>query len=73
MHQEFVRKQIAYLAIQPAPFRLTDYLCDTCWPSGGADRTLPAALAMASRWRPERTGIDLMACTCATGRCRVCN
>ena len=73
LHQDIVRRQIDSLARPSAPDRLTAYLAATCWPGGGSDRTLAAAAAWVRGWRPERSAIDLVACTCATGRCRICN
>lgn len=43
-----------------------------CWP-GGADRTQPGALGWVRRWRPGRLEAVLPACSCAGGRCVVCN
>jgi len=43
-----------------------------CWP-GGADRAQPGALGWVRLWRPERIGAAVPACTCAHGRCPVCN
>jgi hypothetical protein len=73
MHEDFMRRQIESVASEAARQRVADYLSSTCWPGGGWDRTLPAALAWVSTWRPERFAIDLVACGCSTGRCRVCN
>jgi len=43
-----------------------------CWPGGG-DRTEPSARRWLERWRPARTAGPLPACSCAHGRCAVCN
>jgi hypothetical protein len=44
-----------------------------CWPGGTADRTEPSALAWVRGWGPRAAGVARPACTCAEGRCRVCN
>lgn len=43
-----------------------------CWP-GGADRTEPSARSWLQRWRPARAAAPLPSCSCAAGRCLVCN
>jgi hypothetical protein len=53
--------------------RLAARILAACWPGGSADRSERAALAWVRRWRPERAGVTLPACSCATGRCGVCN
>lgn len=45
---------------------------DECWP-GGADRNEPGAVGWVRHWRPGRSEATLPACTCATGRCLICN
>jgi hypothetical protein len=52
---------------------LTSRIIRTCWPGGPEDRTEPAALEWLRYWRPQRFAAELPACTCATGRCAVCN
>lgn len=37
------------------------------------DRTIPAAREWLARWRPARAAVPIRACTCAAGRCAVCN
>jgi hypothetical protein len=37
------------------------------------DRTHPAALEWVRRWRPDRAGATLPGCSCAVGRCTLCN
>lgn len=44
-----------------------------CWPGRSADRTEPTALEWLRRWGPKRGGVALPACSCADGRCRLCN
>jgi hypothetical protein len=44
-----------------------------CWPGGVEDRSNRAALQWVRRWRPERAGAVLPACSCAAGHCAVCN
>ena len=44
-----------------------------CWPGDSADRTEPVALAWVRRWGPRRVGLIPPSCSCAEGRCRLCN
>jgi hypothetical protein len=44
-----------------------------CWPGDGADRREPAALDWVRRWSPRPGLVPVRACTCAAGRCGVCN
>ena len=44
-----------------------------CWPGGDEDRSQPGALGWVRLWRPERLGTRVPACSCAAGRCAVCN
>jgi hypothetical protein len=44
-----------------------------CWPGGTEDRSEPAALAWGRRWRPASAAAPLPVCSCAAGRCGVCN
>jgi hypothetical protein len=45
----------------------------TCWPGGSGDRTEPSARRWLERWRPARAAGPVPACSCARGRCAVCN
>jgi hypothetical protein len=38
-----------------------------------ADRTLPAARDWVRRWGPSRTAAIVPDCSCAVGRCGLCN
>jgi hypothetical protein len=44
-----------------------------CWPGGAGDRTEPSARSWLKRWRPARAAAPVPACSCAHGRCAVCN
>ena len=44
-----------------------------CWPGVHADRTAPAALDWVRRWGPRGVKPATQGCTCAHGRCTVCN
>lgn len=44
-----------------------------CWPGDSGDRSEPGALEWVRRWGPRRAGPVASACSCAVGRCRVCN
>jgi hypothetical protein len=52
---------------------LTSRLVMHCWPGGPQDRSNPAALAWLRQWRPQRSAAQLPACSCASGRCAICN
>ena len=56
-----------------APCGVTSRALAFCWPGGSEDRIDRAALEWFRRWRPERAGIVLPECSCATGRCLLCN
>jgi uncharacterized protein YgbK (DUF1537 family) len=43
------------------------------WPGGSADRSEPAALEWVRRWGPGRLTASPLDCSCAQGRCAVCN
>jgi hypothetical protein len=43
------------------------------WPGGTEDRTVPAAREWLARWRPARAAVAAQACSCAAGRCAICN
>jgi hypothetical protein len=53
--------------------RLATMLLLRSWPGGSADRTEPAALGWLRRWGPARMAEGALSCSCATGRCAVCN
>ena len=44
-----------------------------CWPGGTADRSEPAALPWVRRWGPAQITPAPHECSCAAGRCTVCN
>jgi hypothetical protein len=44
-----------------------------CWPGGTADRSEPAALPWVRRWGPAQITPASPECSCAVGRCSVCN
>jgi hypothetical protein len=53
--------------------RLAEILRSRCWPGGPGDRTEPAARAWVRRWGPACRHAVALECTCAHGRCAVCN
>ena len=53
--------------------RLAAILRSWCWPGGPADRTEPVARGWVSRWGPSCVGAVELECTCARGRCTLCN
>ena len=52
---------------------LTAELVDRCWPGGIADRSESIARGWLRMWGPVKVIAALPGCTCATGRCPVCN
>lgn len=75
MEDDTIREHIARLAASgdPAGLSLTARVASGCWPGGSADRTQPIARHWLRRWRPVRAATALPVCSCATGRCAVCN
>jgi hypothetical protein len=53
--------------------QLSSRLHAYCWPGGLADRTEPSALEWVRRWGPSRLTAEPLTCSCAHGRCAVCN
>ena len=43
------------------------------WPGGVADRLEPGAVEWVRRWGPDGTLPNYADCSCAFGRCAVCN
>ncbi len=58
---------------EPGAARLVSTLLSRCWPGGIGDRTEPAALEWVRGWGPRRGGGLPLVCSCADGRCGVCN
>jgi hypothetical protein len=75
MDDDSIRDHIARLAQRDerAGQQLAANVAGRCWPGGPADRTEPAALHWLRRWRPVRAFAALPVCSCAAGRCAVCN
>jgi hypothetical protein len=44
-----------------------------CWPGGSHDRIEPSARNWLQRWRPASAAGPVPSCSCAHGRCAVCN
>ncbi len=74
MHEE-IRRHIHATGARSADeeLALAAAIAGACWPGGASDRLEPAAVAWIRRWRPARAGAVLPACSCAAGRCPVCN
>jgi hypothetical protein len=53
--------------------QLAAALGQRCWPGGPSDRTEPSAREWVRRWGPRRVGPVALPCSCARGRCRLCN
>jgi hypothetical protein len=51
---------------------LATHLSARCWPKA-SDASVPAALEWVRRWGPNRQTADPLDCSCALGRCAVCN
>jgi hypothetical protein len=75
MDDNELRTHIEELNRPPAPGRqsLTARVFASCWPGGSEDRSHKAALEWVRRWRPERVRTETPVCSCATGRCALCN
>jgi hypothetical protein len=58
---------------EPETDRLATMLRSSCWPGGGSDRRVPGAIEWLRRWGPNGKGNPPVACSCAAGRCFVCN
>ena len=53
--------------------RLAARLARWAWPTAGVDRANPGAIEWVRRWGPSRGLPAPVTCSCAAGRCRVCN
>ncbi len=53
--------------------RLISAMLGRCWPGDSGDRTEPGALEWLRRWGPRGLEPIPLVCSCAAGRCRVCN
>jgi len=53
--------------------QLADHLRSWCWPGGHADHTEPPGRAWVRRWGPACLESIEIECTCAEGRCTLCN
>lgn len=53
--------------------RLMFMLRRHCWPGGSSDRSDAVALEWVRRWGPKKLTEIAHACSCADGRCTVCN
>jgi hypothetical protein len=52
---------------------LSSALARRCWPGGHEDRSEPTALPWVQRWGPTTLTPVPPVCSCAEGRCSVCN
>jgi hypothetical protein len=57
---------------EPDSRRLAAAMVHSCWPAGG-DRTEPAAIEWVRGWGPRGLAFLPVTCSCAAGRCRICN
>jgi hypothetical protein len=53
--------------------RLASMLARHCWPGGFLDRHDPSDREQLRRWRPGGASPAMPSCSCARGRCTVCN
>jgi len=53
--------------------QLVTAMLGRCWPGGSGDYAQPGALEWIRRWGPRRVAPLASPCSCAIGRCRVCN
>jgi len=68
----FIRQQIERSSAHERP-TVIGRIVTTCWPGGTADRAEPVARGWLRHWRPATANLALPACSCAGGRCAVCN
>jgi hypothetical protein len=75
MHDDSIHEHIAAVTArdEAATQTLIGRIQRACWPGGSGDRTEPSALRWLERWRPARAAGVVPACSCASGRCVVCN
>jgi hypothetical protein len=75
MHDDLIRQHIAQVAKRDdaSRQRLIARIAERCWPGGTGDRVEPVALHWLRHWRPAQSVAPLPVCTCASGRCGVCN
>jgi hypothetical protein len=53
--------------------RLASMLGTHCWPGGVPDRQESAGMEPLRHWRPGGPSPAMPACSCARGRCTICN
>ena len=53
--------------------RLALMLGGVCWPGGPIDHQEPGEMQALRGWRPGGATPALSACSCALGRCHICN
>jgi hypothetical protein len=58
---------------EPDTERLVSAMLGRCWPGDSGDRSEPGALEWLRRWGPRGVEPTPLVCSCAAGRCRVCN
>ncbi len=68
-----IRAHIALAARPAAGEGLTWRIFNACWPSGSEDQTQPFARLWFQTWRPAEVAPEFRSCSCATGRCLLCN
>lgn len=75
MNDNDIRAHIlAATSVTPAEaVGLTTRMVRACWPGGAEDHYQPASLEWLRYWRPQRFAAEIPTCSCATGRCTVCN
>jgi len=74
MQHDEIRRHIESAGRQGSEARLVAArVLHACWPGGFDDRTEPAALGWIRRWHPAKAGATVPVCSCASGRCAVCN
>lgn len=75
MPHDPIRRHIAAIGSRPESEsrRMAEDAVRACWPTGVEDRTDRMARGWLRHWRPARATAPIRACTCAAGRCAVCN
>jgi hypothetical protein len=75
MDRDELRQHIdsAALGDGPTARELASLILAECWPGGPEDRTERAAFEWLRQWHPHPAAAQLPRCSCATGRCVLCN
>lgn len=70
-----IAEHIEWIAARGAPDteQLVAAMLRHCWPDASGGRSEPEARDWVRRWGPHRADALIPECSCAEGRCRICN